>query len=75
MANVSLPFHSGNGVLGARILEWVAISSSSGPHFVKTLYYDLLSWVALHGMTYSFIELYKAHHHKKDMIHEEEELY
>ena len=36
-----LPFHTGHGVLQARILEYVAISSSSGPHFVRTLHYDL----------------------------------
>ena len=28
------------GVLQARILEWVDISFSSGPHFVRTLHYD-----------------------------------
>ena len=60
VAHVSLPFHTGTGVLGARILEWVATSSPSGPHFVRALYYDLLSWVALHGMTYSFIELSRS---------------
>ena len=36
-----LPFHTVHGVLMARILEWGAISSSSGPWFVRTLHYDL----------------------------------
>ena len=31
-----LPFHTVHGVLPARILEWFAIPSSSGPHFVRT---------------------------------------
>ena len=34
-------FYSVQGVLVARILEWVALSSSSGPHFVSTLHCDL----------------------------------
>ena len=39
------------GILQARILEWVAISSSSGPCFVRTLHYDLsgLGGPARHG--------------------------
>ena len=37
--------------LVARILEWVAISSSSGPRFVRTLHYDpfVLGGPAWHG--------------------------
>ena len=31
---------SSRGSLG-RILKWFVISFSSGPHFVRTLYYDL----------------------------------
>ena len=27
--------------LQARVLEWVAVSSSSGPHFVRSLHFDL----------------------------------
>ena len=33
-----------------------------------------LSWVALHSMTQSFIELCKPLHHNKAMIHEREDL-
>ena len=49
-----------NKVLKARILKWFAIPFSSGPHLVRTLYYDLSTWVALHSMAHSFIELDKA---------------
>ena len=36
-----------------------SIAFSRGPHFVRTLHHDP-SWVDLHGMAYSFIELDKA---------------
>ena len=39
--HIFLPFHTVHGVLVARILEWVAISSSNGPCFVRTLCFDL----------------------------------
>ena len=39
--HIFLTFHTVHGVLQARILEWVAISSSSGPCFVRTLHYEL----------------------------------
>ena len=32
----------------------ICIPFSSGPHFVRTLHHDSLSWVALHGMAHSF---------------------
>ena len=56
---IFLPFHSVHGVLKARILKWFANPLSSGPCFVRSLHHDL-SWVALHSMFYSFIELDKA---------------
>ena len=62
-----LPFHTVYGVLTARILEWFAISSSSGPHFVRRLHYDLS---ILHGVAHSFTELCKSLHHDKAVIHE-----
>ena len=61
--HILLPFHIVNGVLKARILKNFVIPFSSRPHFVRTLNYEHLSWVALHGMAYSFIEL------DKDVIH------
>ena len=47
----AIPFHHSPRVLQARILEWVAISSSNGPYFVRTLHYDLsgLGGPARHG--------------------------
>ena len=62
---IFLPFRTVHGVLKARILKWFAIPFSSGPHFVRTphsmgLHMTHLSWVALHGMAHSFIELDKA---------------
>ena len=38
---IFLPFHTVHGVLKARILKWLAIPFSSGPHFVRTLHHDL----------------------------------
>ena len=35
------PFHTDHGVLKQRILKWLAIPFSSGPHFVRTLHHDL----------------------------------
>ena len=52
-----------HGVLKARILKWFVIAFSSGPHFVRTLHHDpsvFGSWVALHSMAHSFMELDKA---------------
>ena len=43
----------------AGVLKWFAIPFSSGPCFARTLHHDL-SWVALHSMAHSFIELDKA---------------
>ena len=51
--HIFLSFHTVyvNGFLTARTLEWFAIPSSSGPHFVRTLYYDpsVLGDPAQHG--------------------------
>ena len=52
-------FHTVHGIFKAGILNWFAISFSSGPCFVRTFHHDP-SWVALHGMSHSFIELDKA---------------
>ena len=39
--HIFLPFHTLHGVLVARTVEWVAISFSSGPCFVRSRHYDL----------------------------------
>ena len=51
----------------SRILKWFAISFSSGPCFVRTLHHDA-SWVAIHDMAHSFIELDKAVVHVISLI-------
>ena len=58
------------GVLQARLLAWVAISSSGGPRFVGTLHYDPSVLVVLHGVAHSFTELCKPLCHDKVVIHE-----
>ena len=59
-SHICLLFHTAHGVLQARILEWVAISFSSGPHFVRSLHHDLsiLGVPTWHGS--KFHELEKA---------------
>ena len=58
---IILPFRTVHGVLKAGILKWFAIPFSSGPHFKSKLSaMTHPSWVALHGMAHSFIELDKA---------------
>ena len=67
--HIFLPFHTIHGVLEARILEWVVISPTSGPHFIRTLHYDHPSRMAQHGMAHSFIELHKPFCYNKAVIH------
>ena len=57
---IFLPFHTVHGILNTRILKWIGIPFSSGPHFFQTLHHDPLSQVALRGMAHSFTELDKA---------------
>ena len=57
---IFLPLHTVHGVLKARILKRFDIPFSSRPCFVRMLYHDHQSWVALHGMAHSFTELDKA---------------
>ena len=57
---IFLPLHAVHGVLKAGILKWFNI-----PFLVSHVLPELstmtcLSWVALHGMAHSFIELGKA---------------
>ena len=51
MVSDFLPFHTIHGILEARILEWVSISSCSGLDDVRTLPYDpgILDDPAWHG--------------------------
>ena len=54
----------------ARILEWVAISSSSRPQFVRTVHYDPSVLGSPAWLAHSFIELCKPLHHDKAVIHD-----
>ena len=65
-----LPVHTVLGFLAARMLKWFAISSSSGPCFVRTLHYDLSLLEVWQGMAHSLNQLCKPFHHKKAVIHE-----
>ena len=51
-------------------LEWLAIPSSSGTHFVRTLHYDPLVFGGPAWHAHSFIELRKPLRHGKAVIHE-----
>ena len=54
--HIFLPFHTVHEVLTARIMEWFAFPSASGPHFVRTLYCDP-SILVLHDKVHNFTEL------------------
>ena len=55
-----LPFHTVHEVLNARILKWFAIPFSSGHVLSELSTITHPSWVALHSLAHSFIELDKA---------------
>ena len=69
-----LLFHAVHRALVARIFEWVAISSSSGPCFIRILHYDPSVLGGLPDMTHSFTDLCKPLHHGKAAIHEVENM-
>ena len=64
-------FHTIHGDLQIRILEWVAISFSSGPCFVRTLH--VLAGPARQG--HSFTEFCKSLRHDKVVIYERDIIY
>ena len=57
-------------VLAARVLEWFAFPPPVDHIVSEFSTMTHLSWVALHGMVHSFIELCKPLHHDKAVIHE-----
>ena len=63
-----LPFHTVLGVLKARILKWFAIPFSSDHILSDLSTMTCPSWVALHGMAHSFIELDKAYSVKISLL-------
>ena len=50
------------------MLNWFTIPFSSGPHFAELSTMTRLSWVALHGMAHSFIELGEAVVHVINLV-------
>ena len=67
-----LPFNAVHGVLKARMLKWLAISFSNGPPLSDFSTMTCPSWVALHSMAHSSIELHKPLYHHKAVIPEGE---
>ena len=55
-----LPVHIVHGVLRAKILKGFATPFSNGPHLSELSPMTRPSWVALHGVAHTFIELDKA---------------
>ena len=68
--HIFLPLHTVHGVLMARILGGVSISSSSGSILSEPFTMSCLSWVAPGGMTHSFTELHKPLNHNRAGIYE-----
>ena len=56
---IFLPFHTAHGVLHARILKWLPFPSPMDHVLAELSTMTHPSWVALHGMACSFIELKK----------------
>ena len=65
---IILPFHPVHGVLKVRILKWFAIPSPVDRILSELSTMTRLSWVALHGMAHSFIELDKAAIHVVNLV-------
>ena len=57
---IFLPFHTVHGALKARTLKWFAIPFPVDHILSQLSTVTHLSWVALHGMAHSFIELDKS---------------
>ena len=58
--SIFLFFHTVHGVLKARILKWLPFPSPVDHILSELSTMTCPSWVALHGMAHSFIELDKA---------------
>ena len=61
-------FHTVHGILKASILKWFAIPSPVDHILSELSIMTHLSWVALHGMAHSFIELAKAVIHVTSVV-------
>ena len=69
-SHIFLSFHAVHVFLMERILKCLAIPSSCGPHFVRTLHYDHSVLVALQVMAHSFNKLHKPLCHDKALTHD-----
>ena len=65
---IFLPFHTAHGVLKARILKWLPFPSPVDHVLSELSAMTRPSWVVLHGMAHSFIELDKAVVHVISLI-------
>ena len=65
---IFLPFHTVQGVLKARILKWFSIPSPVDHILSELSTMTHLYWVALPGMTHSFIELEKSVIHVMSLV-------
>ena len=66
--HIFLPFHTVHGVLTARIVKWFTILFSRDLILSDLSTMMHWSWMALHGMAHSFIELDKAVVHVINLI-------
>ena len=66
---IFVPFHTIYGVLTARIPEWFALPPPRDHVSSELFSMTCPSWVAPHGMAYSFIKLHKPLCHSKTVIH------
>ena len=57
---IFLPLHTVHEFLKARIWKWFSIPFSSGPHLAELSTITRSSWLALHSMAHSFLELDKT---------------
>ena len=65
---IFLPLHTVHGVLKARMLKWLLFPSPVGHVLSDLSTMTRLSWVALHSMAHSFIELDKVVIHMISLI-------
>ena len=65
---IFLSFHTVHGALKAKILKWFAFPCPADHVLSEISTMAHLSWVALHGMAYSFTELDKAVVHVISLI-------
>ena len=68
--HIFLPFHAVHGVPVTRILSGLPFPPLVGHILLEVFIMTCPYWVALHGMSHSFVELCKPLHHDKVVIRE-----